>query len=746
MKKPAFIICLTLFFFNAIAQKIINKPAFTAFNVEGFAVSKVTLSDTATQISFETSYPSDTWFKMPSNLYLINGSQKLKVRSAIGIPFDKNTLLKGGNATFAINFAPIDAKTQKIDLIESDCQQCFKIYDLELPRFTLPTSITGDWFTTDGSKQWILGLYGNQAIYQNKLWTYTSVKQQGKTTVIGLKSGAKLTSLTIKQGNTGTLYLGNNKNNKRLLCSTPQNKNHLAADSSGFNLAQVYKGDSVEYSGFIKGYSPYLGFNSGNVFVNNLITEGQDNYLINIAADGSFKVRFPINNARQSYISFPFSYSGVYFEAGKRVFQKFDISGSPATSIFMGDNASLNSDLYATKSILLNIDWDKVFTDILNFTPEQYKAYAINMRDEELAALNEYKLKNGMSEKAFQLTSLNIQYAVAYFMLNYNSYKWSAYRKSKNIAPQNRRSELPEVKLDSAYLSFLKNIRLNDPVAVISSEYIPFTNNLKHHEIITNAEKQYVLDKLAQQRKQDTSAADIQFTDKLIADTKAGSIVQLGGEQQNIRTKVLKKMIGTNITFDLQIMDAQDTASVVERDFVPLSDKRLAALRSKFTNPYVFNLLMQYNNSIKNKIILNNREKDYRLNTTPATQADNIFSSIISKYKGKTIYVDFWATWCGPCIQAIQEIAHLKNELKNNKDVIFVYITNQTSPIGTYNGMIPGIKGEHYRVTGDEWNKLTAQFNITGIPHYVLVKNGIINNLKYQHFNNNELKEKLLGD
>jgi thiol-disulfide isomerase/thioredoxin len=114
----------------------------------------------------------------------------------------------------------------------------------------------------------------------------------------------------------------------------------------------------------------------------------------------------------------------------------------------------------------------------------------------------------------------------------------------------------------------------------------------------------------------------------------------------------------------------------------------------------------------------------------------------MKKYKGNVVFVDFWATWCGPCRSGMEKIKPLKEELKHEK-IKFVYLTNPTSPKSTWETMIPDIDGEHYYLTQDEWNTITARFKVSGIPHYVLVdKTGKVANEKvYFASSNVELKK-----
>ncbi|MDO3695238.1 redoxin family protein [Wenyingzhuangia sp. chi5] len=173
-------------------------------------------------------------------------------------------------------------------------------------------------------------------------------------------------------------------------------------------------------------------------------------------------------------------------------------------------------------------------------------------------------------------------------------------------------------------------------------------------------------------------------------------------------------------TFSTDVIIAQEILGTLSRNYTPLSDSEIQTSKKEIKNSFIANVLTIENDKLKTKIEANNSRTGYVVNTTSNIEANRIFEAITSKYKGKVIFVDFWATWCGPCRSGIKRMKQLKEDYKD-KDVAFVYITSPSSPKTTYNNMIPSIKGEHYRVSKDEWNYLGDKFNISGIPHYLLV-------------------------
>jgi len=94
---------------------------------------------------------------------------------------------------------------------------------------------------------------------------------------------------------------------------------------------------------------------------------------------------------------------------------------------------------------------------------------------------------------------------------------------------------------------------------------------------------------------------------------------------------------------------------------------------------------------------------------------------VLDKYKGKVIYLDFWASWCGPCRNEMPHSQELKKELEG-KNVVFVYISVDQNA-AKWKNMIDQlhISGDNYRANVTVRNNLVKEFNLQYIPRYVLI-------------------------
>jgi thiol-disulfide isomerase/thioredoxin len=84
--------------------------------------------------------------------------------------------------------------------------------------------------------------------------------------------------------------------------------------------------------------------------------------------------------------------------------------------------------------------------------------------------------------------------------------------------------------------------------------------------------------------------------------------------------------------------------------------------------------------------------------------------------KGKVVLIDFWATWCGPCREAIPEINALQKKFKD--DLVCIGISDE-SP-ATVQQFAKKTKIE-YPLAIDQTRQMHKAIGIAGIPHVLLI-------------------------
>jgi len=119
-------------------------------------------------------------------------------------------------------------------------------------------------------------------------------------------------------------------------------------------------------------------------------------------------------------------------------------------------------------------------------------------------------------------------------------------------------------------------------------------------------------------------------------------------------------------------------------------------------------------------------------------------NNLIEKYKNKIIVVDFWATWCKPCLESFPSMNNIIKKYKNDTSIVFLFINTFQNNEFSKKSTISLLNQYDFFTLFDERNKIANSYNVSELPvKFIIDKNGFIKFIKTGFHGSQELENEL---
>ena len=109
-----------------------------------------------------------------------------------------------------------------------------------------------------------------------------------------------------------------------------------------------------------------------------------------------------------------------------------------------------------------------------------------------------------------------------------------------------------------------------------------------------------------------------------------------------------------------------------------------------------------------------NRAADFKLEALDGQTVS------LDKLRGKVVFLNVWATWCGPCREEMPSMQTLYNDFKDNKDFVMLAVSQDTKGRAV---VAPYVEKNGYRfeILLDPENKISQTYEVSGVPETFII-------------------------
>jgi thiol-disulfide isomerase/thioredoxin len=656
-------LCMLVSMTMQAQQKVVELPPSMHSNTTSVEIHRVTLDDTATVLDMDAFFRPGWWIKIASDSYLMADGKKYMIRSGEGIEIDSLFWMPpSGEASFKLVFDPLPENTKTFDFMEGDCADCFKIWGVDLvnERLSLPE---------------IPEKY--RQAYQPE--PDLAVKwEKGKAIVSGQLLG----------------YSPRYEMKPRLI--------YLNPITGQEDMASVTPADDGTFHAEIGIFSP--------AYLTLTYDSPQSDRFVFIAAPGqetNILVNLPEANRTRTRLH---KESPGY---GKKV-------------MIAGYQSKLNDDLNHgdfSKTIYAN----DLMTAIAGMSFSEYYDYIIGKYRQAVADNN----GQNVSPMAKKVANMQLAFEVNNFLMSAEGYLAQAYMQKNNVPWEEAMKEVGSLKKPDDFGNYLVELPYpyDDPDFLLVPNipyYVGSFNYLRSPQEDQFGLFRYLAgsDKVKpEDSKIFSDFLERREVEEVIPDSLVRSVLSSYKDlqekyvEETSGVSYLSKVWNTDDCFLFDLMTANKISRKMD-DFYPLTDEQKAMI-STF-DPVMRDVLLDANLKLLAKIEENKKKTGYTVLDVPEVTNEELFAEMIKPFKGKTVLLDIWETWCGPCRAANKAMEPLKAQLAN-KEMVYLYLASESSPENSWRNMIPDLHGYHYRVNDLQSAFLREQLRSRGVPTYVVL-------------------------